>query len=203
MFDHVNFASVLKHYRCKSLLDIGANTGEWATAQKLVSPEIHIMCVEGNPECDPFLKKTGFDYMIQMLSDDKRPVSFYLNPSNSVCTGSSYYKENSRHYDGSHITIQSNRLDAIFNNDRFDSIKIDTQGSELDILTGGVELLKNIKVVCIEVSKKPYNIGSPLEDTTSEFMESNGFVRHGETGSSYVEGILFQVDEIWVKNDIV
>jgi FkbM family methyltransferase len=159
--------------------------------------------LEGNPECDHLLKESGFEYKIQMLSDKKKPVSFYTNPSNGVCTGSSYYREDSRHYDGSYIVIEAKRLDDIFDDGNFDSIKIDTQGSEVDILTGGTELLKNIKVVCIEVSKKPYNIGSPLEDFTASFMEANGFIKDGEVGSSYVEGTLFQIDEVWTKNDFV
>ena len=54
-------------------------------------------------------------------------------------------------------------------------IKIDVQGSELDIINGGIQLIKNSKMVILEVSLVEYNEGSPTKEKVYEKMFELGF----------------------------
>jgi FkbM family methyltransferase len=75
------------------------------------------------------------------------------------------------------VPIQS--LDAVLM-DRgireIDSIKLDTQGSELDILRGARGVLKNCTMIDIEVEFNPIYEGQPLFCDVDRFLRDEGFV---------------------------
>jgi hypothetical protein len=54
-----------------SILDIGANHGEWAMNARKEWPESYIMCVEGDRNCNASLKNTGLSYR---LTDSAHPI---------------------------------------------------------------------------------------------------------------------------------
>jgi hypothetical protein len=56
-----------------------------------------------------------------------------------------------------------------------DFIKIDSQGSEMDIIKGGLEMCKQSKIFLLEASVYPYNLNAPMFDELKEFMGSIGF----------------------------
>lgn len=198
MFNHSKLTAILRKNGLYSLLDIGANSGEWAVEQINNMSELDIFCIEGNPECQQDLHSTGLQYSTVLLSDSCKEVKFYTNPANSKCTGSSYYKEDSHHFTGEFKTFTTTTLDLIITK-KFDCIKIDTQGSELDILKGGINLLKSVKLICIETSLEEYNIGSPLSNEVDEFMKSIGFKYFDIVGDSrYADGKIFQEDRIYL-----
>ena len=71
-------------------------------------------------------------------------------------------------------TLQT--LDGIFSEDSsFDLIKMDTQGSELDIIKGGLGICKKSSYIILEVATTEYNIGAPMESKVINFMGSIGF----------------------------
>ena len=57
-----------------------------------------------------------------------------------------------------------------------DLIKLDTQGSELDILRGSLEALKHCALVDVEVEFNAIYEGQPLFCDVDRFMRDNGFV---------------------------
>jgi len=198
MFNQHRLTTILRQNGLYSLLDIGANSGEWALQQIYDMPELDIFCIEGNPECENDLIATHLKYTMALLSDSCKEVKFYTNNLNSKCTGSSYYKEQSPHFTGEFKIFTTTTLDQLID-DKYDAIKIDTQGSELDILRGGLNLLKSVKLICIETSLEEYNIGSPLDNEVDKFMESIGFKYHDIVGDSrYSDGRIFQEDRIYL-----
>lgn len=56
-----------------------------------------------------------------------------------------------------------------------DYMKLDTQGSELDILMGGIKILNTIRAIEIEVEFNPIYDGQHLFSDVDLFMRSNGF----------------------------
>jgi hypothetical protein len=64
-------------------------------------------------------------------------------------------------------------------------IKIDTQGSELDILKGGVKLVNKTMAVILEVSYVDYNLEAPQSEEVIEYMTEVGFDKYIEIGEHY------------------
>jgi FkbM family methyltransferase len=190
------------------ILDIGANVGEFSLFCKRIWPSADILMIEGNDNCEDDLIRTNLPYKIALLGNINKKVNFYINKENMKCTGSSYYKEVTHHYDDT-IIIEKDlvRLDDI-TSDKFDIIKIDTQGSELDIIKGGLNVIKNAKYVILEVATKQYNQGSPLFDEVVSYMESIGFknqniienhIWKSTESNEFRYGDIFQVDVIFSK----
>jgi FkbM family methyltransferase len=57
-----------------------------------------------------------------------------------------------------------------------DHIKIDTQGSELDVLIGAGCLLNKMRSIQVEVEFNPMYLGQPVFSDIDKFLRSNGFV---------------------------
>jgi FkbM family methyltransferase len=142
--------------------------------------------VEANPSCEPHLRLLNQPYEIVALSDKEGYADLYVETINPVATGASLYKENTEWYgEGKYKTIKvpTKTLDSCnyFNNESIDLIKIDVQGAELDILSGGRSTIMRSNYVLIEVSTIEYNVKAPLMDEIVPVMKSYGF---------YIEDIL-------------
>ncbi|HWE35738.1 MAG TPA: FkbM family methyltransferase [Isosphaeraceae bacterium] len=60
--------------------------------------------------------------------------------------------------------------------DRVDILKLDTQGSELDILRGSERLLPTVRAIEVEVEFNPIYRGQPLFGDVDRFLRDRGFV---------------------------
>ena len=175
----MNLPLVEKYLKPNSILDIGANVGQFYHAAKKVFPEAFIFSIEGNILCERLLSQQNPNYLIRLLDSESRYRHFYINRKNILSTGSSYYKELSEHFEfdnSNSFAIKTDRLDDVFPYQIFDLIKLDTQGSELDILKGGVHLIKRSKAIIIEVSHKPYNANAPLTSDVINYMSDKNFL---------------------------
>lgn len=190
------------------ILDIGANMGEFSQFCKRLWSDTNILMIEGNDNCEDDLIRTNLPYKIALLGDDNKKVNFYINKENMKCTGSSYYKEVTHHYDNC-IVMEKEliKLDDMIK-DSFDIVKIDTQGSELDIIKGGLNIIKSAKYVILEVATKQYNQGAPLFDEVVSYMKSIGFnnqdiienhIWRSEDKGDFKYGDIFQVDIVFKK----
>jgi FkbM family methyltransferase len=81
-----------------------------------------------------------------------------------------------------------------FKNQTFDLIKIDTQGSEIDILMGGIETFRKAKYIMMETSVIKFNEGGQMIGEAFKFMNENGFRMVDIIDLSYKEQDLAQVD---------
>ena len=162
----------------KSILDIGANTGQFYREIIQIFPDAYYFLIEGNDGCEIPLKSTGVDFSIAMLSDYEKVVNYYVRDGEPLCTGNSIYKENSAFYDEDRIVIkqiETKTLSQIVGDKIFDLIKIDVQGSELDIIKGGLEIIKSAKGILMEVSLVEFNLGAPTKQEVLVFMKEIGF----------------------------
>ena len=173
--------SSLKDFKPRSLLDIGAHHGSFTISfKKHISSAKLFFLIEANKNCEKVLKLLPFEYEICLLSNLEEEKKFYVNPINNMCCGNSYYIENTKNFDENKFKIiKSNTLDKLMENRKssFDVIKLDTQGSELDILKGGCEVLKKAEYVILEcsVDRKNFNKNAPTESVISNFLHSKGF----------------------------
>lgn len=206
----------LKHelkFEPRTILDIGAQVGDFYRECKQTWPDSQVMMIEATQECEPYLKDTGGNYLIAVLSDEKKTIPFYKTKLAETNTGNSVYRELTSAYSDDNLIVEDREtttLDELYDGYTtiFDLVKLDTQGSEIDIMNGGSRLLKNTAVVILEVSHVEYNEKAPLVDEVKEYMKSIGFVYNMEIGRSYSndfqtkDGII-QRDYVFVNKEFV
>jgi len=161
------------------ILDIGANIGQFHQLAKQTFPEAFIFSIEASLDCESSLKELTDNYYIGLLAKDTSEYDFYSRKDAPTGTGNSIYRELTHFYSDDQLEIikqKGIKLDDLFESDsEFDLIKIDTQGSELDIITGGINLCKKAKGILLEVSLTQYNQGAPLYREVLTFMKEFGF----------------------------
>jgi FkbM family methyltransferase len=170
---------IQSYFTPNSVLDIGANVGQFYNEIKQIFPNSYYYLIEGNEKCEIVLQTLGVDYSISLLSDEVKEVKFYTRTNEERCTGNSIYRENTSFFNDDEITIKNEittTLELLLKDKQFDLIKIDVQGSELDIIKGGLELIKKSKGILMEVSLIEYNENAPTKDFVYEFMDKLGFI---------------------------
>jgi hypothetical protein len=83
-----------------------------------------------------------------------------------------------------------------------DLLKLDTQGSELDILRGADETLRSVRFLQLEVSLVRYNEGGPLADEVFAFLRERDFFLHDVFDLKYAPGSddLIQLDCLFSRS---
>jgi FkbM family methyltransferase len=166
-----------KGFYPKNILDIGASVCQTADIMRQVWPVANILLFEGNSECEKLYQKLDYNYQIKLLGKINGTTKFYKTKWSPICSGNSIYKENSSTYNEENLIVEElpiYKLDDCVN-DVFDLIKIDTQGSELDIINGGLRTFLNTKVVIAEVSLTNYNEGGCTKQQIVDKMISLKF----------------------------
>lgn len=205
-----------KKFVPKTILDIGANEGNFSRGCKSIWPFSNFIMIEGNKDCTFQLATSGFPYHIELLGDrDGKTVTFYKTIISPTCTGNSYYRENTSAYDDEKVIKETRRLitlDTLLQDFKgsIDLAKLDTQGSELDILKGGIKTLSHCKYILIEVSLKYYNQNIPLKTDIVNFMSNMGYNnreivdQHIWQSNEQVDGLkigdIFQEDIMFIKD---
>ena len=191
----------------KAILDIGAHTGQFHGWSKRVWPDVGVFMIEANPLHEDTLNmlanENGDSCLIAALGDKVREVTFYTRTDKPYTEGNSYYKEHN-YWDIPQLVQESKvtlkRLDDIFEDDAvFDLIKVDTQGSELDILKGGENLVSRASAIILEVSYIEYNEGAPSQQETLDYMKEIGFTQKMSIGEHYNGEEIVQKDLLFLR----
>jgi|TARA_B110000037_G_C17080948_1_gene489927 FkbM family methyltransferase len=167
-----------------TLLDIGAANGvngKW----NIISDKLNTILVEPHSESAKNLKLQGLEVIESVLhSENDKKIKFY-NTKKPMC--SSFYKPNINHLkkflDTDRFEIIS---EDIYNSKTLDSeminftqpnfIKIDTEGSELDILKGSRKTLLNVFGLEVECSFHQLREDQPLFEEIRSYLENLDFV---------------------------
>jgi FkbM family methyltransferase len=153
-------------FNSKSYLDIGASACQTSDIVRQVWPQSNILLIEANEEFENLYKTKDYKYILKCLGKENGKTNFYKTKKNQFSSGNSIYREISNFYDDESVIIEQKKiykLDDVINK-KFDFIKLDTQGSELDIINGGLNTISNAKVIIVEISLKQYNIDGCLAD---------------------------------------
>lgn len=180
-----NRLNVLKNngVNIMNLLDIGAYRGEFTQMIRRVWPNVRSWQVEADERQAPYLQR---DAVFALLSSKaNKEVEFFTLGENSITTGSSVYRELTSYYNNPIVVKKrTTTLDDVMRRVNFRGnwknsglVKMDTQGSELDILMGGENFIKTYqpRFFILENSVKPYNMGAPLIDDIISFMFNRNY----------------------------
>lgn len=169
--------------RLNVIYDIGACVGHWTKEAKLIWPNARIILIDAFEGGEVLFKELNYEYYFGLLSDkDDEIKTFYQNNYNPG--GNSYYRQietdNNVTYfpDECGITKNTITLDTLikkYNLPYPDLIKIDAQGSEIDILRGAQNVLKYTKHLIVELPYIKFNQGAPLDKEANEIITNMGF----------------------------
>jgi FkbM family methyltransferase len=184
----------------KTVYDIGACVGRWTAQMKQgVLMDANFYMFEGNPAYKDILASYGHFLHVGILSNPGRDeVEFYAGTD----TGDSYYKESTKHYENKEPTkLPCRTLDSLIQEHNLptpDFLKIDTQGSELDILAGAESIIDKVDIVYLECPIINYNIGAPSIGEYIAYMKSKRFIPMDVLEIHRSEEVLLQVDILFI-----
>mgnify|MGYP001226369752 CR=1 FL=1 len=192
--------------KIKGIIHVGANVGQ--EKEEYNNNSLEVLWIEPIPEIFDQLQINIKDYPKQkalkylLLDEDNKKLPF--NIANNKGESSSifdfglhakfwpdvgYYKT---------IDLKTSTLTTIINNEKIDlkkfqALRIDTQGSELLVLQGASEILRNFNYIITEAADFESYVGGCKIDDLSNFLKKFGFkqiiktkfAKHPEVGIYY------------------
>jgi FkbM family methyltransferase len=196
----------MEGYTPRTMLDIGAHIGTFTRDFLGVYPGCTPTLMEPNPFCLADLGKLGFEQHGVAASSEAGFAEMFLSREWLQSTGASIYRENTAHFRDEVVLkqrVEKVRLDDLFAGRKFDFVKIDTQGSELDVILGGSEVLRQADYILVEVSLVEYNIGGATAEAVFAKLDELGFHCTDVTEFHRLAGVhngnLLQIDVLFER----
>ena len=194
------------------IYDIGAHQGKWSTEVSALFPNAKIFMFEANPANEQNLVGSASSYVIAALSDQDGQKRQFFTPKTGSNTGSSLYKAQNVDFRDDNLEIlfvETRRLDSLVKDKmlpRPDFMKLDVQGSELEVLRGAGDLLSDCRGIIAELSFVQGNEGAPQAGAVLSGIEALGFgcvdlckARRTVIGSVCEVDLLFVNKELYGK----
>lgn len=203
----------LQGMHIRTVLDVGAHVGEFASAARLMFPQAKIYSFEPLPEAFQKLKARmhafprwqGFPFALGERSGETELYkSAYTASSSLLPMAATHVREFPWTQTREKIRVPLKRLDEL----KLDLeprvfLKIDVQGYEMPVLRGAEALLPHIDVCLVEISFEPLYQGEALFDEVYGWMQKQGF-RYRGAWSQFVslqDGRILQQDALFIRAD--
>lgn len=196
----------------KTILDIGAGTGHFASIIHELLPQALIYAFE--PLVGPYAKLKEKERRIKELTvfnialgEANGEMEFHVSdywPSSSALPMANINKENYPFTSGGYTrTVPAARLDHIAKDIRIEDnllIKIDVQGFEDRVIAGGRDIVKRAGILILETSFQPLYVGQPLfEDIYDLLKEDFRYMGALSESRSPIDGSMLQEDSVFVN----
>ena len=179
--------------------DIGAYKGEWTNTVKKYLSNARFYLFEPNSIHNYELAKTNFPYFNLFLGESEKKITFW----SANATGDTKYPEFNPILKPK--SLQQVTLDYIVNKNNLplpEFIKLDTQGSELDILQGATHAIQDCKVMILETPILKYNSGAPNQIDYLKFMKNIGMIPVWVTDIHRQKETAIQMDFAFFRMDL-
>jgi len=185
----------------KNVLDIGAYEGHWSRLFTSIYPDANVLMIEANKEKEKTLKEIG-NYRIALLGEKDNETVDYYKCLDGVPTGNGIYQENTEFK----FTPEKRRtitLPTLLGSEKgFDLIKMDVQGSELNIIKGALPIIKKTKYLLLELQTFQYNKGAPQIEEVVSYLHGLNFGFVDLFDLMYSNNHLIQVDGLFINRNI-
>jgi hypothetical protein len=159
----------------RRVLDLGAFEGKWTMLLKKVYPEAKVLMVDANTDKGPFLRPLG-DFRIAVLGEvDGREVDYFRCLDGDAGSGNGIYPENTGYTFGAEKRRCVTLSTLLGSDEGYDLIKMDIQGAELDVIRGGLPIIRNSRFLLLELQTHDYNLGAPHLEEVVAFLHGEGF----------------------------
>ena len=159
--------------RLDNVIDIGCHEGKWSQRFKEVYPESNLYLIDGNKLHEEKLNKLG-TFIHGYVGQKKEQRTFYTSAGSDDETGNSLYKENSN-TPFRKVTIETQPLIDLVPEQRYDYIKMDIQGAELEVIEGSLKIFLNTKWVQLECPVFQNNKDAPNFEQIINYMANSAF----------------------------
>ncbi len=207
----------LKNYAPRTVLDIGANIGQFARLTRELLPTTRIISFEPLSACFQTLSQAQAElapidvYPFALGETDTQQLMHRneFSPSSSLLPMESLHKEEMpRTAVTTSEEIQIRRLDGLAEELRLEGplfIKIDVQGYTEPVLRGGEQVIRRAKAIVAEVSLQPLYRGETTFEQAYQLLTGWGFVYRGniDQWQSERDGRILQCDCLFENtNDV-
>ena len=178
-------------------LDLGAFEGKWTTLLREIYPAAQVIMVDANADKEPLLRTLG-DYRIAVLGDtDGKEVDYFKCQDGDAGSGNGIYRENTA-FSFAPEKRKCVTLSALLGSaEGFDLIKMDVQGAELDVIRGGLPIVRNSRYLLLELQTHNYNLGAPHFEEVVAFLHGENFAVIDIVDLMYSGDKLIQVDVLF------
>jgi FkbM family methyltransferase len=197
----------------KTVLDVGANSGQFAEFVHKILPQANIYSFE--PLTNPFKKLEMLKKEIPFLhcyqfaiGSENGEMDMHLNefsPSSSLLSMTELHSSTFPYTKNSVLQkVPVRTLDSLLSEFKLDKnilLKIDVQGFEMEVLKGSKELLDKISILIVETSFQELYKDQPLFHEVYKYLVDKNFIYHGNFDQmlSTINGEVLQSDAIFIK----
>lgn len=191
----------------KTIIDVGAAKGTPALYK--VFPKARHVLIEPLEEFAPCLDTLvgnldNAEYILAAATS--HPGSIVINVHPDLVGSSIYKEEEESNVNGVERIIPAIQIDQLCLDKSTQGpylIKIDTQGSELDVLRGALSILEETEFIILEVSLFEFFQDGPQIYDCMKFMNDHGFVAYDIFDLQYrlLDRAMSQVDIAFVKEN--
>jgi len=197
----------------RTVIDVGAHTGEFASAARVVLPDARIYSFEPLPDRHSQLVKrfqgdARFLSFCVCLGDANGEVTFWRSSFSKSSSALPMAELHKRAFPWSASSTElrvpvrtlDDYQDTIAANPKV-LLKIDTQGFEDRVIRGARKLLENVHLVIVETSYAPLYEGQASFDNVYMQLRSAGFEYRGAVDQliSPLDGSILQGDALFSK----
>lgn len=188
-------------FQPSTIIDVGTANGTFPLLK--VFPSSNFLWIEPLSEFEPDLiklkQKYKGDYLIAAAG--KYDGSIDINVHEDLVGSSLLHESDGTKADGLKRAVRMVKLDSLYEKDNLSDnilLKIDVQGTELDVLEGAEKLINKCEVILLEVSFLKFLGTNPEFFDVIFYMKQKGFVVY-----DIVEGINRPLDFALAQKDIV
>jgi FkbM family methyltransferase len=199
--------------KIRTVIDVGANTGQFSSAMAALLPNARIYAFEPLPDCFSRLtrrlvSRADFKAFMVALGDQSSESILWrssFSESSSLLTMTDLHKEAfpwSARREAQFVTVRT--LDSYFPQLRLKSrvlLKIDVQGFEDRVLRGAQQMLQHIDYVLVEVSFHDLYEEQASFDAVYRLLLAQGFYFGGSLDqlSSPTDGTILEADALFLR----
>ena len=201
----------------KYAFEIGAYDAEFSINLRKKLKDTEIYAFEASKDnFDHFTRARNFhnkniNYINLALSDKTGHIDFYMQDKNletnemytKIIPNNSLHKRNEENIEYQQVSIPSDTLNNFVKNEKINNVTnsmwIDVEGSNKEVLNGASEVLKNSQLIYIEVEDKKFWENQWLSDDVIEFLNTYNLIPIGKD----FEDFLGQYNLIFIKKELL